>query len=154
MFGKVIAPLKVVYARSLPTFLTSVSIYITESRLSLDSEFKLLVRSFVSELNECSFCNDIATYMAEKQKVASGKLDNLLFFRESSYFSLQEKALLSYVEEITTTKTTTDATFAELRRYFSEKEIVEITWMCASENYYNLLAKPMGLTSDQLAGRK
>jgi len=30
------------------------------------------------------------------------------------------------------------------------KEVIEITWVNASENYFNLMAKPMGLESDDL----
>jgi len=37
-----------------------------------------------------------------------------------------------------------------LKRTFGKKEIVEITWINATENYYNLLAKPLGLSSDNL----
>jgi len=50
----------------------------------------------------------------------------------------------------TFTKTATDQTFQELRKYFSEKQVVEITWLNATENYYNLMAKPLGLHSDEL----
>jgi alkylhydroperoxidase family enzyme len=58
--------------------------------------------------------------------------------------------LLAYLEEVNFTKSATDETFAGLKKHYSEKEIVEITWLNATENYYNLLAKPLGLTSDEL----
>lgn len=47
-------------------------------------------------------------------------------------------------------KTVSDETFEDLKKYFTEQEIVEITWINASENYFNLMAKPLGLTSDEL----
>ena len=40
------------------------------------------------------------------------------------------------------------ATFEALRRHFSEREIVEITWVNAVENYYNLINLPLGIESD------
>jgi len=43
-----------------------------------------------------------------------------------------------------------DATFAELQRHFNEREIVEITWLNALENYYNLINLPLGIESDGL----
>ena len=38
-----------------------------------------------------------------------------------------------------------DATFAELRRHLGGREIVEITWLNALENYYNLPNLPLGI---------
>jgi len=58
--------------------------------------------------------------------------------------------LLAYLEEINTTKNVSEYTFDQLQCYFSEKEIVEITWMNATEAYFNLMAKPLGLESDEL----
>ena len=42
--------------------------------------------------------------------------------------------------------------FEALRARFSEKEIVELTWVNAAENYYNLQAAVLGIGSDELAG--
>lgn len=72
-------------------------------------------------------------------------------FRHSDHFSEEEKALLTYVDEITTTKNADEDTFVLLKKYFSDKEIIEITWICATENYFNLMTKPLGLRSDQLS---
>jgi len=35
-----------------------------------------------------------------------------------------------------------------LRRHFNEREIVEITWLNALENYYNLINLPLEIESD------
>lgn len=35
-----------------------------------------------------------------------------------------------------------------------EPEVVEITWINATENYFNLMAKPLGLASDALLFKK
>ena len=37
-----------------------------------------------------------------------------------------------------------------LRAHFSEREIVEITWLNAIGNYFNLLAVPLALESDDV----
>lgn len=44
-----------------------------------------------------------------------------------------------------------DATYGELAKHFSEREIVEIVWANAVGNYFNLIAVPLGLESDGLA---
>ncbi len=71
-------------------------------------------------------------------------------YQTSSKFTNKEKAMLSYIEEVTLSKNSTDETFTTLKNHFSDREIVEITWVNASENYFNLLAKPLGVTSDDL----
>ena len=43
-----------------------------------------------------------------------------------------------------------DATFERLRKHFNEREIVEITWVNALANYYNLINVPLELEADGL----
>lgn len=149
-FGKVIAPLRYIYARSIPALMTSVKIFNSEKKLSLPKETKLFIRYYTSHLNDCPFCSNTAEFMAGKEKLALQQWKEFVNFRNSSKFSDREKALLAYLEEVNFTKTATDQTFQELKRYYAEKEIVEITWLNATENYYNLMAKPLGLRSDDL----
>ena len=150
-FGKVISPLKYIYARSLPITKASLKMTNTEKKLSLKSEIIQLIRYYTSHLNDCPFCSDINTYTAKKTNPALQEWKEFLNFRNSPKFSEKEKALLAYLEEINLTKSVTDDAFAKLRTHFPEKEIVEITWVNASENYLNLMAKPLGLPSDGLA---
>jgi alkylhydroperoxidase family enzyme len=149
-FGKVIAPLRYIYSRSIPALMTSMKIYKSEAKLSLPKETKLFIRYYTSHLNDCPFCSDSAGFMAQKDNVALQQWKEFMNFRTSSKFSDKEKALLAYLEEVNFTKTATDQTFQELRKYYSEKEVVEVTWLNATENYYNLMAKPLGLASDEL----
>ena len=101
-------------------------------------------------INECTFCVDIAKAVAIQQHMTLDKLDALPQYRTSPLYSPRERAALAYVEEATRTKHVSDATFAELRRHFDEREIVEITWLNALENYYNLLNLPLGIEADGL----
>ena len=71
-------------------------------------------------------------------------------YRESGAFSPREKAALAFAEEATRTRAVSDETFAELRRHLGETEIVEIAWVNAVENYFNLQAHPLRIGSDEL----
>jgi hypothetical protein len=51
------------------------------------------------------------------------------------------------VEEATRHKRVSDATFEELRRRFGERDVVEITWVNAVENYHNLINLPLEIES-------
>jgi alkylhydroperoxidase family enzyme len=153
-FGKVIAPLRYIYSRSIPAMMTSMKIYKSENKVSLSRETKLFIRYYTSHLNDCSFCSNGTEFMAQKENVELQQWKEFVNFRNSDKFSDKEKSLLAYLEEVNFTKSATDETFAGLKKHYSEKEIVEITWLNATENYYNLLAKPLGLTSDDLKYRR
>jgi alkylhydroperoxidase family enzyme len=153
-FGKVIAPLKYIYSRSTPAMMTSMKIYKSENKLSLPKETKLLIRYYTSHLNDCPFCSNSTEFMAQKENVELQQWKEFMNFRNSDKFSEKEKSLLAYLEEVNFTKSATDETFANLKKYYSDKEVIEITWLNATENYYTLLAKPLGLTSDELKYKK
>jgi alkylhydroperoxidase family enzyme len=150
MFGKVLSAFQVIYARSTPIFMVANKIMSTQKKLTLDQHTKLLIGNFVSHLNDCPFCSNINEYLARKDDIEWKKIMELMNFRNCDLFSAKEKAILSYLEEVTLTRTATDECFNELKKYYTDKEIVEITWLNAVENYFNLQAKPLGLTSDGL----
>ncbi|PSR52517.1 hypothetical protein AHMF7605_02745 [Adhaeribacter arboris] len=149
-FGKVIAPLRYIYARSTPIMMASYKIITTENKLRLPKEIKILIRYYTAHLNECTFCSNAQEFGAAKEKLKIQKLKELFNFRESTNFTPKEKSLLLYLEEVNLTKTASEQTFENLRSYFNETEIVKITWINATENYFNLMAKPLRLTSDEL----
>lgn len=149
--GKVITPMKVIYAR-LPALFRHAwqQVQIVEKKLTLDPALSILVRTWPAMINECSFCVDIAKAAALHRHLTLEKIEALPQYRTSPLFSARERAALAYVEEATRHKRVADATFAELRRHFDERQIVEITWLNALENYYNLLNLPLGIEADGL----
>jgi alkylhydroperoxidase family enzyme len=149
-FGKVLSPLLVIYSRSTPIFQVAIKILSADKKLSIDRDTNLLIRNYVSHLNDCKFCANAIEYMSEKEKWDINRLKDMFNFRNSTNYNDKEKAILDYVEQISLTKTATQETFDKLKTYFNEKQIVEITWVCASENYFNMQAKPLGFTSDNL----
>ena len=54
------------------------------------------------------------------------------------------------VENLVFSDATTDETFEALRAHFDEREIVELTWLVAVENYYNRMNRALGIGSDGL----
>ena len=149
-FGKVIAPLRRIYSRRPALLGVVMKMESVNKSLSLQKDLKLLLRAYVSVLNDCSFCSDLNLHEIQKESNEKEKLKNLLNFRNSNSFTDKEKAMLAYCEEVTLSKTATDECFAELKRHFTDEEIIEITWLNAVENYFNYQAKPLGLTSDSL----
>jgi alkylhydroperoxidase family enzyme len=91
---------------------------------------------------------DLTQAMAIRERLSLEKFNALSEYRTSVLFSDRERAALAYVEEATRHKRVSDATFEVLRKHFSEREIVEITWLNAVENYYNLINIPLEIESD------
>lgn len=147
--GKVMTPVKVVTAR-MPGSLkfTNEIVKFETKRVRLEPELHYMIVALVSQINGCSFCTDLARSMAIRESISLGKLNALSEYRTNPLFSPRERAALAYVEEATRCKVVSDATFGELHKHFEDWEIVEITWLDALENYYNLINIPLEIGSD------
>src|SRR5580704_6535588 len=150
-FGKVITPMKVVTARVPKSMKLSYEMAkMMESGFSLGHDLQFLLHTHISEVNECHFCIDIAQAMVLSEGGSLDKINKLARYREDPAFTAAERAALEYVEEVSRTKTASDATFAELRRHFNDQQIAEIAMLNALENCYNLTNRPLGIESDGL----
>jgi alkylhydroperoxidase family enzyme len=107
-----------------------------------------MVATLASEINGCSCCVDLARSMAIRAHLGMEKFNALLGYWTSPLYSDRERAALAYVEEATRHKHVSAATFEALRKHFTEREIVEITWLNAVHNYYNLINIPLEIGSD------
>ncbi|MFO7257409.1 MAG: carboxymuconolactone decarboxylase family protein [Bacteroidota bacterium] len=151
-FGKVITPLKVIYAR-LPISFASFTQRLPklESKYQISKHLALLIRTHVAQLNTCHFCIDIGK--AEAMKAFPDQLDKFLSvsrFRELPSFSASERAALQFAEELTLNKKVSDETFEEVSSYFTERQIVEIAWAVTHEHIYNLMNGAFNVGSDGL----
>jgi AhpD family alkylhydroperoxidase len=150
-FGKVITPMKVVTARVPKSGRASYEISkVMEHGFSLDKDLQFLLHTHIAQVNQCDFCIDIAQAMVLSAGGSLDKIQKLSRYREDPAFTPAERAALAYVEEVSQTKTASDATFEELRRHFSDQQLVEITLLNAFENFYNLVNRPLGIESDGL----
>ncbi len=149
MFGKVMTPLKVVTARVPESAKLTMAIQKFQKKgLTLDLELQLLIADQASTINGCSFCLDLGRAMALRSHMGLAKFQALEEYRTSPLFTARERAALAYAEEATRNKKVSDATFENLRKHFSEREIVEITLVNAIETLYNLTNLPLGIGSD------
>jgi len=70
----------------------------------------------------------------------------VLSWRDSKRFSPAERAALDYAERIThTDREVDDAFFAELRKHFTEAQIVELTAAVAFENFRSKFNPTLGV---------
>ena len=149
--GKVITPMKVMDPRMPGGLKLSYEIQKFEQKeIRLGPGLHFMVGTLASQINGCNFCIDIARAMAIRKHLGMEQFNALSEYRTSPLFSDRERAALAYVEEATRRKRVSDATFENLRKHFSETEIVEITWLNAVHNYYNLINLPLEIESDDL----
>lgn len=150
-FGKVVSPLNIVYVRLPIAFsLFSNKISQLERKMILTRELALLIRHHVAQINMCSFCMDIGIALAIKYNQQTEKFYHLEEFMTSSLYSEAEKTALLFAQELTTEKKISDTTFANAKKYFSERELVEIAWIVSTEHYYNLMNLAFNIHSDNL----
>jgi AhpD family alkylhydroperoxidase len=148
-FGKVITPSRVIYARFPGLLWRQLPLYhLAESGLVIGNDLRFLIEVRVSSLNHCTFCEDLHRKNAQLGKASLAKLAAVDDFESSELFDERERLALRYVTEIAQPGSVTDATFARLRACFSEREIVELTWLQAFTTYLNRMAVPLGIGSD------
>jgi alkylhydroperoxidase family enzyme len=148
-FGKVMTSIKVVCAR-MPGSMNALGgmLKFNRKQIRLDQDLQLLIGNLTSQINGCTACVDLGRAMTVREHKDLAKVDAVLEYRTNAKFSERERAALAYAEEATRNKGVCDATFATLRRHFTEREIVEITWVNALENFFNLVNRPLGIGSD------
>ncbi|HEY1766071.1 MAG TPA: carboxymuconolactone decarboxylase family protein [Terracidiphilus sp.] len=150
-FGKVLTPVKVVYARMPAAFGMFVSkIAKLDKKLELPSEMQMLVRERVARLNVCLFCIDIGRLFAIRAGMNEAKFEAMDDYAASPLFSEAERAALDYVTELTRDKKVDPATFERLASHFSERAICEMVWLVASEHMYNMTNIGLNIHSDML----
>jgi alkylhydroperoxidase family enzyme len=150
-FGRVPSVIKVVYARSSALGMLGYRLKRFSDRGTvLAPELRLLIQTAVAEAIGCGFCIDIGRAIAVQQALGLEKFDALPDWRTSPLFSDRERAAIAYAREAATDCRVSDETFEQVRKHFSEREIVDVAAMAAIERFYNGIALPLGLESDGL----
>jgi len=87
--------------------------------------------------------------------ITDAKLKELSKYKESALFSTQEKTVLKYTDEMTSTPVlVSDSVFDELNEFFNDSQIVELTSAIAWENYrarfdHALQVESQGFSGDE-----
>ena len=149
--GKVTMPARVIYSRFPKIGLFTKKIFDTEAGFkNTDEEIRLLIQCLVASINGCPFCIDISKKYALRKSISLDKFTNLMNFEDGNSFTVKEMAILTYVEEMTKNITVSDEIYGRLKEHCNDNEIIEITFVAATENYLNRLIKPLNIGSDEL----
>src|SRR5262249_47655353 len=101
----------------------------------------------VGERNGCNWCIDFGRGLAGAR--LRDKALHVLDYAGRSDFSPAERAALRYADEATQVPVAvSDATFADLRSHFDERQIVELTFAVAIESFFNRINAPLGIEAE------
>ncbi len=104
---------------------------------TVEESVKWKVAHQVSALNKCEYCVDVTEQKLKAMGLSEDRMKDMLA-EESSELSPEERAAIAYATETTTKAPEVgDAVFAELRKYYNDAQIVEITSVIGFFNYIN-----------------
>ena len=124
------------------------SLYALENYLAesgLDHKLVHLVKMRSSQINGCAYCLDMHSIDARAAGETEQRLYTLDAWEETPFFTDRERAALAWTEALTRISEThaPDETFEELKKHFSEKEIVDLTFVIGMINLWNRLSISM-----------
>jgi AhpD family alkylhydroperoxidase len=108
----------------------------------LDHKFIHLLKLRASQINGCAYCIDMHSIDARATGETEQRLYALDAWRETPFFDDRERAALAWIEAVTLVSQThvPDDVYDEARRHFSEKEMVDLTYLASTINAWNRIA--------------
>lgn len=101
-----------------------------------------LVRLRASQMNGCAFCVDMHTKDGRARGETEQRLYAVAVWEETPFFTERERAALAWTETVTHVSDThvPDGVYEEVRKHFSEKELVDLTMAVIAINGWNRLS--------------
>lgn len=150
-FGKVLSPFKVWAYRPAMTLGLAGLVQAVDHSKAVAPRIKELAALRAAQLIGCSFCIDIGSAIAMRHGISEETLAALDTYDENPLFTPAERAAIRYAEEMTRTPVeVSDQLFGELRRYFDERALVDLTAAIALENLHARFNWAFQIESDGL----
>lgn len=136
------------WARSPKLFLRVAILYGMIDRRSspIDPALRSLVTVLVSQINNCAFCVDINSATLLKRGASLDKVESLSRWRESELFDERERCVLEFTEAVSRSdQQVVDHMIENLKRYFCDDSIVELTGLIAFQNMSSKFNNALGV---------
>lgn len=120
--------------------MNALGIYVRNS--GLEPGLVELVKVRASQINGCSFCIDMHTKDARAAGETEQRLYGLTAWHETPFYTERERAALAWTEALTRISEThaPDDVYEEVRKHFTELEIVNLSMAIVAINSWNRLA--------------
>ena len=101
-----------------------------------------LMKLRASQINGCAYCIDMHTKDARANSETEQRLYAVSAWRETPFYSDRERAALAWTEAVTLVGEShvPDALYEEVRKQFSERELIDLTMAIIAINGWNRLA--------------
>lgn len=101
-----------------------------------------LVKTRASQINGCAYCLDMHTKDARIVGETEQRLYALSAWRETPFYTDRERAALEWTEALTviSENDVPGSLYDEVRKYFTEKEMVDLSIAIVAINSWNRLA--------------
>lgn len=111
-------------------------------KAGLEPDLLELVRLRASQINGCAFCIDMHTKDARTHGESEQRLYGVNAWHEAPFYSERERAALAWTEAVTQIDKdhVPDEIYNQVRKYFTEKELVDLTLAVIAINSWNRLA--------------
>ncbi len=108
----------------------------------LEPSLQELVKTRASQMNGCAYCIDMHTKDARAAGETEQRLYALSAWRETSFYTPRERAALAWTEAITNIQQghAPDDLYEEVRKEFSEAELVKLTLVITQINTWNRIS--------------
>ena len=108
----------------------------------LDQKLRHLMEVRASQINGCAYCIDMHWKDARAAGETEQRLYGLNAWEESPYYTDRERAVLAWTEAVTNIRDghVRDEVYEEVKKYFNEKEIADLTLAVGQINMWNRLA--------------
>jgi AhpD family alkylhydroperoxidase len=101
-----------------------------------------LIKIRASQINGCAFCIDMHTKDARLNGETEQRIYTLNAWRETPFFTTEERAALALTEAVTliATSSVSDEIYDEVSRYFTPDEIANLLMAIVTINSWNRIA--------------
>jgi len=118
-------------------------------RGSVEAKYKELAYLKTAQINGCEYCFRAHSASGKKHGVSDEQLKSLTLFQRSGAFDEKEKAVLLWAERMTRgASAIRPGALQELKTYFNDDQIVELTLTVAIANLTNRFNDAMLVTPD------
>lgn len=119
-----------------------IALEVAVSKLGIDKPLLELIKLRASQINGCGFCVDMHTTDMRKAGENERRIATVCVWRETDFFTPQERAVLAWTEVLTLLAQTAapDGDYQALAALFSPKEMVDISLAISTINAWNRLA--------------
>lgn len=113
-------------------------------KTDLDGRLREIVIVRVGYLNKCAYVvKQHVPVISVPEGLSKEEADTLADWRASKYFNERERAALAYTDAVTRDIDVPDAVFAELRKHFNERQIVELTVLIGCYNMHTRVGQAL-----------